>query len=79
MDALILDLVIKYPVIAKVLIFVGVARFIFKPLMSAVQNHVNLSPSKEDDAKLRRIMTSTPYFIFSFLLDLTASIKLPKK
>lgn len=78
MDALVLELLQQYPWITKLVLIMGVARLIFKPLMSAIQAKVVLTPDKSDDAKLRRIMTSTPYLIFSFLLDLTASIKLPR-
>ena len=78
MEELILALVAKYPAIATALIIIGGLRAVFKPLMSAVQAYVDYTVDPKDNEKLKAIYASKAYKSLSFLLDYSASIKLPQ-
>lgn len=71
-------LMIQYPIMTKIFLVIGLFRILFKPLMSAIQQRVELTIDKEDDAKFRKFMESKWYVLLSFLFDLSTSIKLPK-
>lgn len=71
-------LMLQYPILTKIFLVIGLFRILFKPLMSAIQQRVELTVDTEDDAKFRKFMESKWYVILSFLFDLSTSIKLPK-
>lgn len=76
---IIMELAIKYPAIASVLMLMGVLRAVFKPLMSLLHAYVEATPSEKDNELLKKIMDSKAYSVIQYILDYTASIKLPKK
>lgn len=79
MEALLLDLITKYPAIASVFIVIGILRAVFKPLMTLLEKYVEATPNESDNELLQKILSSKVYAAIQYLLDYTASIKLPKK
>jgi hypothetical protein len=65
-------------VVVQLVAIVGVLRLVFKPVMSLVQTIISLTPSVQDDALLTKILNHWAYKGFAYILDWTASIKLPK-
>lgn len=66
------------------LVWVGTARFAMKPIASWVTAaitralaYVRNTPETDDDALLQRVMRSKVYRVLAFLVDWTASVKLP--
>ena len=78
MEAFIIDLVSSHPIVATILIAVGTLRAVFKPIVSVAQAYVDSTVDTSDNEKLKKIMESKLYKGFSWLLDYSASIKLPK-
>ena len=78
MEELILGLLVKYPVVGTILMVVGVARAIFKPIMSVAAAYVKATPSLKDDAAFEGVEGSKIYKSIAWFLDYTLSIKLPK-
>ena len=78
MEIMIIELVQKYPIIASILIAIGALRAVFKPLMSAVQAYVDYTVDTGDNEKLKKIIESRGYKALSYILDYSASIKLPQ-
>ena len=78
MESVIIGLVAKYPVIATILLVLGVARAIVKPIMSVLQAYVLATPSVKDDETVKKIESSKVYLAIVWLLDYTLSLKLPK-
>ncbi len=68
----------KYGVIVKIISVIGIARVVFKPVMSTIQAVIGLTPSVKDDEMLAKIMNSTAYKMVAYFLDWTLSIKLPQ-
>jgi hypothetical protein len=79
MEADFIALVAKYPQAIMVFTAVGVLRAIFKPIMVVLENYVKATPSADDDVWLEKLKVSKPYKVVAWLLDYTASIKLPVK
>ncbi len=79
MEAILLELVSSHPAVASVLMGIGVLRAIFKPLMTVLDKYVESTPSAKDDEKLAKFYSSKAYKVVAWILDYTASIKLPKK
>lgn len=69
----------QYPIIATILMVVGVARLVNKPLFSFLRTYVQATPTPNDDRVLDKVEASKAYKVLSYILDLTASIKLPAK
>ncbi len=69
----------KYGVIVQVVAVIGAMRVVFKPIMAVVQSIVSVTPSPKDDEFLGKLMNHWSYKLVSFLLDWTASVKLPQK
>ena len=63
----------------KAILLIGTLRTIIKPIVTLVNNYVESSPSKSDNVKWEKVKASKMYKAFAFILDWTASIKLPKK
>lgn len=79
MEALLLELVSKYPVVASIFVSIGILRAIFKPLTTLLQKYVKATPSESDNKLLQKVLDSKVYDAIQWFLDYTASIKLPKK
>lgn len=69
----------KYGWLVQILTVVGVMRLMFKPIMTVVQTIINLTPSVSDDAFLAKVMDNWFYKAAVYIVDWTASIKLPKR
>jgi len=79
MELILAQLSESAPWLVKVIFYVGLARLIMKPIMSAAAEIVKLTPSQKDDAFLAKMLDNKIYKAISFGLDYIASIKLPKK
>jgi hypothetical protein len=71
-------LIAAHPAWAHVLIIVGMLRVGFKPLFALIQSVVDYTADTSDNAKLAAVMNSSVYSVVSYLLDWSASIKLPQ-
>lgn len=69
----------KLGFLPAVISIIGTLRLFVKPVMSAIQNYVDLTPSDKDDALVDEIKSSKVYQYLVYGLDWFASIKLPKK
>ena len=78
LEQFIVELAQKHPQIIAHLVFIGVLRAVFKPIMSVLEAYAAATPDKSDDEKLEKIKANRIYKGFAFLLDYVASIKLPK-
>jgi len=76
--AIILGFAEQNPNIASILLFMGVARAVFKPIFAVAKAYVEATESKEDDAKLEEIEQSKFVKGLAFALDYVASVKLKK-
>ena len=73
-----MEQILNHQTVVAVLAIIGGMRVIFKPLMTYVESHVYATKTKADDKSLAKIKSSIWYKAFAFLLNYTASIKLPK-
>ena len=69
----------KYPMLMTVFFVIGFLRAINKPLFSFLNTLVKATPTVRDDEILAVVEQSKIYKAIAFVLDWTASIKLPKK
>lgn len=69
----------QYGVIAQIIMIIGMLRVVMKPLMSLIQAVVQVTPSLADDSFLAKILEHKVYKAIVYLLDWSASVKLPKK
>lgn len=69
----------SYLWIGNILMVVGALRVIFKPLMSVVIAVIGITPSVSDDSFLAKMLESKIYKAVAYVLDWSASIKLPQK
>jgi hypothetical protein len=67
-----------YPFMKHVLAWYFILRMINKPLFSVFARYVQLTEEIEDNEKYNKIINSKTYKMISFILDMGASIKLPK-
>jgi len=68
-----------HPALASIIMVLGITRAIFKPLMGLVEAFVLATPSASDDQVVKAFEGSKLYAFFVWLIDYTASIKLPKQ
>jgi len=71
-------LVSQYPVLANIVMVMGVLRVINKPLFAVILAYVEATPSISDNEMLKRIQESVIYKYISIVLDFFGSIKLPQ-
>lgn len=79
MGAFILGYAEQYPLIFTIILYMGSARLVMKPLMSLVLVVVDLTPSTSDNEFLEKLKTYWWYKSLVYLLDWSASVKLPVK
>lgn len=73
-------LVVKYPVLATVLMLIGILRAIFKPIVTYLENRAAATPDTADDEKIKAVEASGWYRALAWVLDFGASIKVgPQK
>lgn len=69
----------QYGWLAAFVSWVGTARLVFKPIMTAIESIIAATPSKNDDKSLEEVKASQWYYWLIFLLDYFASIKAPSQ
>jgi len=79
LPALIQPLMEQYPLLVSIAAIMGSCRLIMKPLMSLLSVIVKQTPTPKDDALLAKVMEHKLYKGLVYILDLVASVKLPKK
>lgn len=79
MEQFVIDMLLQSPSLTGALVIMGLLRAVFKPIFSVAEAYVKETKDPSDDAKLAKIMESKPYKIVAWLLDYTASIKVPVK
>lgn len=72
-------LVNQFPVAASILMVLGIARVVNKPLFALAKAFVAKTETTKDDEFLVEVETSKFYKALCFILDWTVSIKLPAK
>ena len=68
----------NYPWIQHVVAVLIICRVVFKPLFAILGKYVELTIEEDDDVKLKKFMKSKTYKMLAFIVDLAASVKLPK-
>lgn len=80
MEELLTGLISQYPIVAQILMVIGLLRLINKPLFSLLQSVVDYTDwTQKDNELLKKVLESKAYKYVSYLLDYSASIKMPKK
>jgi len=79
MEQFILELVTKYPLVASIVMAVGVFRAIFKPIMGLIDAYVSATPSTSDDAAVATFKDGKVFRALVWFVDYTTSIKIPVK
>ena len=69
----------KYGIIAQVISILIMANGIVKTLETAAKAIVAITPSKTDDAKLNKILSSKPYYYLNKVFGILLNVKLPTK
>lgn len=68
---------LKYPMLTKVFIVIGVLRIIMKPTMALLMKYVDIQPSLEKNEKVMRLLRSPAWKTIAFGFDMVLSVKLP--
>lgn len=71
-------LLVKYPIIHQVILYVGITRLIVKPLMTFLGEIVVVTPSMKDNELLASILDSKIYKGVLYVFDYLGSIKIKK-
>ena len=69
----------QYPMLMTILMVIGVLRAVNKPLFALWRSYVQATPTKADDEILDTIERSKITKAILFVLDWTASIRIPEK
>jgi len=67
-----------YPILQHVIAAMVICRIVFKPIFSILGKYVELTIEEDDDKKLHKFMKSKTYKMLAFIVDMLASVKLPK-
>lgn len=67
-----------YPILQHVIAVMVICRVVFKPIFSILGKYVELTIEEDDDKKLHKFMRSKTYKMLAFIVDMLASVKLPK-
>ena len=68
----------QYPWLQHVVAIMVICRIVFKPLFQILGKYVELTVEEDDNKKLHKIMNSKAYKMTAFIIDMIASVKLPK-
>lgn len=68
----------QYPMLQHVVAIMVICRIVFKPLFQILGKYVELTIEEDDNKKLHKIMNSKAYKMTAFIVDMIASVKLPK-
>ena len=69
----------KYGAVLQAVAIMGSLRVLMKPLQELARAYVNITPNTKDNAWLEGVISSKLYKGIVWLVDLGASVKLPKK
>jgi hypothetical protein len=78
MEAMLMEVMSQSPLLSMILMVMGGLRLVLKPIMAYLEKKALESPEKTDDEKLAKMKESGWYKVLSFVLDYSASVKLPK-
>ena len=67
-----------YPILQHVIAVMVICRIIFKPIFAILGKYVELTIEEDDNKKLHKFMGSKTYKMIAFIVDMLASVKLPK-
>lgn len=67
-----------YPWLQHVIAIMVICRVVFKPLFAILGKYVELTIEEDDNKKLHKFMQSKTYKMIAFVVDMLASVKLPK-
>ncbi len=67
------------PTVGTVLMIMGGLRLVMKPVNTILQTYVKMTPYDSDDKWLTDMEQSKGYKLLIYLLDWTASVKMPEK
>ncbi len=70
--------VAKNPHVAALIVMMGTLRLVLKPIMSALKEVIDLTPTKWDNEQFDKLINSKAYKAVSWVLDYVGSVKLPK-
>jgi hypothetical protein len=73
-----MELLLQYPTVMKVVMLVGTLRLVLKPIMVAVESIVLSTPTLSDDSLLAKVKANPIYKVLVFVVDWLGSVKLPK-
>lgn len=68
----------QYPFLQHLVAIMVICRIVFKPLFQILGRYVELTIEEDDNKKLHKIMDSKAYKMTAFIVDMLASVKLPK-
>lgn len=68
----------QYPWLQHVIAIMAICRIVFKPLFQILGKYVELTVNEDDNKKLSNFMNTKTYKMIVFIVDLVASVKLPK-
>ncbi len=71
-------LLASYPWLQHLVAVMVVCRIIFKPLFAILGKYVELTVDEDDNKKLNKFMKTKTYKMLAFIVDMLASVKLPK-
>ena len=78
MEQLLLDFLAQYPFFAQIVMYVGMARLILKPLQNFLLAVVEAIPGTKDNEMLQALFDSKIYKGLAYILDWFGSVKLPQ-
>lgn len=79
MEEFLVEILKDYPWFATLVMAMGTARIICKPLFSLIGSIIQSTPTKEDDAKWEAFKHSRFFKTARYLVDYLASVKIPPK
>ena len=68
----------NYPWLQHLIAVMVVCRIVFKPLFTILSKYVELTVEDDDNKKLNAFMKTKKYKMLAFIVDMLASVKLPK-
>lgn len=73
---ILMGFITKFPVLAAVIVIMGIMRAIFKPIMAVLHAYTASTANPADDAALEKVEASTAFKIVAWVIDFLGSIKL---
>ena len=67
-----------YPWLQHVIAIMVISRVVFKPIFAILGKYVELTIEEDDNKKLHKFMQTKTYKMMAFIVDMLASVKLPK-